>query len=279
MYSQLASVYDKLMGDIPYDRFVGLWEEMLAKTGLATDQLIDMGCGTGMMIPQFLRRARRVVGVDPSLEMLAQAEQRVASYGRRVSFVQARAEAFASPVKADGCMAFCDVLSYTRSQEELARSFETMAKALKPDGWVLFDVHSPHKVLEGIGDNLYGDIRDEEIAIMKTEVAVANLEVTYDVVLLLRESDGRYARYEERHVQRAFELEILLQALAQAGFARVTLGADFEMWWGNPEDELTTPRSADVCQLEKGAGIRIDGEPRLSVMAQADRWFFFARKS
>jgi len=276
MYEKFASVYDQLMGDIPYDRFVGLWEEMLAATGLATDKLIDMGCGTGKMVPQFLRRARMVIGVDPSPEMLAQAAQKVAAYGPRVSFIQARAEQFQAPVRADGCVAFCDVLSYTRDHEELARSLRAVARSLKSGGWMLFDLHSPNKITQIIGENLYGDVRDDEIAIMKTEIDPARMQVTYDLVLMLRESDGRYARFDEQHIQRAYDLEAVLRAIAEAGFERVAVGADFQIWWGDAK-ESGAPQTPEVQALSISAGLRIVGRPDLEVLAHAQRWFFFAQ--
>lgn len=279
MYGKLASVYDKLMGDVPYDRFVQVFEQMLDRTGLKTDRLIDMGCGTGILLPQFLRRARMVIGVDPSADMLAQAAQRVGGFNRRVSFVQARAHEFRSPVQADGCVAFCDVLSYTRGEQELIESLRRMAAALATGGWVLFDLHSPYKVLHVIGENLYGDIRPEEIAIMKTEIAPLQLQVTYDLLLLLQEADGRFARYEEQHIQRAYLLPTVLRALACAGFSKVVLGADFQLWWESDPELVSAGSGASehVHQLARESGICIEGTPDLAAMEDAQRWFFFAQ--
>jgi len=275
VYERLAEVYDELMGDVPYESFVQIWQEMLAATQLPTQRLIDMGCGTGALFSSWLGQAKQVIGVDPSAEMLAQAAVKAQGYGPRVTLLQARAAEFRSPARADGCVAFCDVLNYTGSEQELTDSLQAIAQSLTPRGWVLFDLHSPHKILHVIGEGVYCDTSESAVAIMKTKVDVELLRVSYEVVLMLEEVDGFYSRHEEEHTQRAYTLEVVLRALASAGFQRVCAGTDFLMDW---KGFLTTSskEEAGASDLCAQFGLSVCHIPTKQQMDQAERWIFFA---
>ncbi|MCY0902972.1 MAG: SAM-dependent methyltransferase, partial [Firmicutes bacterium] len=84
--------------------------------------------------------------------------------------------------------------------------FRAIAGCLQVGGWLFFDVHSPRKVAIELGDNLFCDVREDEIAIMKTSAGVREHSVSYDLVLMIKEDSGRYERFDEHHVQRAFTL-------------------------------------------------------------------------
>ena len=49
-YSEFASVYDELMTEIPYDAYVDIIDE--ASGGMNGKQILDIGCGTGLIIRQ-----------------------------------------------------------------------------------------------------------------------------------------------------------------------------------------------------------------------------------
>lgn len=70
--------------------------------------VLDIGCGTGLSFAGLKRRvgsAGRVIGVDPSPDMLAQARARVAQHGwTRVELLQASASAAPLRGKADAAL-------------------------------------------------------------------------------------------------------------------------------------------------------------------------------
>ena len=45
----------------------------------------------------------------------------------------------------------------------------------------------------------------------------------YDLTLFIREEDGRYAKYEETHYQRAFEIGEVKAAIREAGMELVAV--------------------------------------------------------
>ncbi len=81
-FNAIAANWDQLRRDVLGD---------LDLAGAVTGQMaghrvaVDLGCGTGGMLPALLERAERVIGVDSSPKMLQQARRRFANDGRRVS--------------------------------------------------------------------------------------------------------------------------------------------------------------------------------------------------
>jgi S-adenosylmethionine-diacylgycerolhomoserine-N-methlytransferase len=82
-YALVARVYDLVSGEQPVYRAGRL--AAIERLGLRPgDQVLDIGCGTGLNFPLLLDRvgpAGRVVGLDASVQMLAQARRRALSRG------------------------------------------------------------------------------------------------------------------------------------------------------------------------------------------------------
>ncbi len=269
MYTHFAAVYDRLMGDIPYDEFARLLHEAVNKTGHHVDVIVDLGCGTGAMFEVELALARQVIGIDPSLSMLAVAKEQAQRYGRRITLLEGRAESFFTPKRADLCLATCDVFNYILTPQRLQHSFAHVHDMMTPGGYFLFDMHSPRKVLQGLGDNVYYDASGETVALIETKVDQASITVAYELLLFLLEKDGRYQRVQESHQQRAYELDVILEGLEKAGFTEVYIGADFHFPWEQLE--------AESASIWLGDRLHVRVAPSATTMQQAMRWFFLVR--
>ena len=231
MYSQFAYVYDRLMGDIPYDRFAAWIEESLVFLGCTPSTILDLGCGTGAMFDAMMRLSRQVIGIDPSSEMLAVASEKAITYGQRITLMQGDATTFRVPRKGDACIAICDVFNYLLDMQPLQTAFSRVKASLKDDGLFFFDMHTLHKIHDVLGNNVYYEADDDAIMLMQTHVEEETSTVNYSLMLFLQEADGRYRLEEESHQQRAYPLEGILQALKEAGFREVYIGADFSFPW------------------------------------------------
>ncbi len=269
MYTHFAAVYDRLMGDIPYNEFARLLQEAVSKTGHRIDVIVDIGCGTGAMFEAELALARQVIGIDPSLQMLAVAKEQAQPYGRRITLLEGSAESFFTPKKADLCLATCDVCNYILTPQRLQRSFTHIHDMMNPGGYFLFDMHSPTKVLQGIGDNVYYDASGDTVALIETKVDQKSMIVAYELLLFLLEKDGRYQRVQESHRQRAYELSAILKGLENAGFTEVYIGADFHFPWERLEEESQS--------ILFGDRLHVRVAPSAETMQQAMRWFFLVR--
>jgi demethylmenaquinone methyltransferase/2-methoxy-6-polyprenyl-1,4-benzoquinol methylase len=110
------------------------------------DTVVDVACGTGLnfqLLEEAIRPDGRIVGVDLTDAMLAQARQRIESNGwSNVSLVQADAAEFEFPAAVDAI-----VSTYALSQvPECGEVIAHGAAALAPGGrWVVLDLKIPDK--------------------------------------------------------------------------------------------------------------------------------------
>lgn len=77
-YEQFALLYDELMNDVPYDKWVEFTEESLQQADMKEAKILDVACGTGNVTLPLVQKGYDVVGVDLSEEMLAVAQQKLA---------------------------------------------------------------------------------------------------------------------------------------------------------------------------------------------------------
>jgi ubiquinone/menaquinone biosynthesis C-methylase UbiE len=108
------------------------------------DTVVDVACGTGQNFPlieQAIGSEGRIVGVDLTDAMLAQAQQRVEDNGwSNVSLAQADAAAFEFPTEVDAILS-----TYALSHlPEPGAAIAHGAAALRPGGrWVVLDLKAP----------------------------------------------------------------------------------------------------------------------------------------
>ena len=108
------------------------------------DTVVDIACGTGLnfsLIEQAIGPGGRIVGVDLTDAMLAQARQRIERNGwRNVSLVQADAAEFAFPAEVGAILSTYALSHLPECGDLIARG----AAALSPGGrWVVLDLKAP----------------------------------------------------------------------------------------------------------------------------------------
>lgn len=253
LYQGFSTVYDRLMNDVPYATFAALFDAVVERSGGSAVSVVDLGCGTGAMFPYLLQRARRVIGVDASAEMLAQAALR-ANGDPRVSLIHERAEQFRIPGQAGLCVSFCDVLNYLEDEEALGQAFHSVYRALQPGGHFVFDLLSRRYLAVVVGSNAYFEVDDDAAYLLQSTWDADTTSVTYDLVVFAKQGERCYERHDECHVQRAFDENAVREALYGAGFVDVACGGDVACFTG--DDPKMDPLSDE----------------------QPDRWFFVARR-
>lgn len=85
-YEQFALLYDELMNDVPYDKWVEFTEESLQQADMKEAKILDVACGTGNVTLPLVQKGYDVVGVDLSEEMLAVAQQKLGGEGHFIPF-------------------------------------------------------------------------------------------------------------------------------------------------------------------------------------------------
>jgi len=99
------------------------------------ERVLDLACGIGRHSLELRRRGFEVVGVDISPELLAMAEQSAAEAGLEVTFMQADLRDLELSEEFDLVLSLNDgAVGYFETDEENRRTFEVIARALRPGG-------------------------------------------------------------------------------------------------------------------------------------------------
>ena len=225
-YSGLAGLYDKLMDDVDYPAWAEYYLKLLETAGVAPTRLCDCACGTGAMSVRFARQGIRVTGVDLSVDMLELARQKALQYGVQAMFVCQDMCALALPRPVDALVCACDGVNYLLDDDRLRAFFARARQALKPGGALAFDISSAYKLRKTLGNNFFGEDRGDIAYLWSNRFDESAETVTMDLTFFTRESDGRYRRFDELHVQKAHEPEHLLALLAECGFSGAQVFGD-----------------------------------------------------
>jgi SAM-dependent methyltransferase len=143
-YSQLASAYDRALGNQSFARTRRAFELVAQRFRLCFTSAADVGCGTGLFAC-YLGRCwgARVFAVDRSREMLQVASRRCQE--PNVHFLRQDIRCLQLPCPVDLVTANFDTVNHLLTRADLALAFRRIGENLKPGGHFVFDVITrPH---------------------------------------------------------------------------------------------------------------------------------------
>jgi ubiquinone/menaquinone biosynthesis C-methylase UbiE len=131
-YDDFASWYERER-HLPYHRMLDDLEVELVERYATGKDLLEVGCGTGLILHRTARFARRAVGIDLSSGMLMKAQQ------RGLDVVQASATALPfADASVDVAYSF-KVLAHIH---DIHGALREMARVVRPGGWVLAEFYN-----------------------------------------------------------------------------------------------------------------------------------------
>lgn len=213
-YEHLSKWFELLNDDCDYATWSQYFIDGLGRLG-AGRRGLELGCGSGAFCRALARAGYRMTGADISAPMLSEGAKRAREEGVRVEFVQADAASFRSPEKYDFILSPNDCYNYI-SKEKISAAFARAAASLNKGGIFWFDVSSACKLRQKVANNIFADDREEVTYLCFNELFFDRVEM--DVTLFVKERDGRFRRFDERHTQYIHEEGELLSALDSAGF-------------------------------------------------------------
>lgn len=225
-YQQMAFLYDQLMEDAPYDKWVAFTKEMIRKSGKNIESISDLGCGTGEITLMLAQEGYQLFGVDYSAHMLTYAEQKSRSENFPVKWIHQDLRTLEGLTDLDAAVSFCDVINYITTEDDLRKVFKNVAQSLKLGGLFMFDIHSIDHVTEHLTNNSFTDVTDDMALIWECVAGENPGEMHHDLTFFVLEDD-KYHRMNEYHHQHTYPVEMYEQLLIEAGFKKPVIYSDF----------------------------------------------------
>lgn len=216
-YSALGSWFEYLNDDCGYSEWSQYLIKKLRSLGAGL-RGVDIGCGNGYFTRALYKAGYDVCGVDISPQMLSEAKRKAAEEGVTCEFLLGDITKLKMNGKRDFAVAVNDCLNYV-PKNKLKTAFARINALLNRGGVFLFDVSTEYKLRCVLGDNLFGEDR-EELSYLWFNRQTAD-GVVMDLTFFVRCADGSYRRYDERHEQFAHSEAEILTALKEAGFGNV----------------------------------------------------------
>ncbi len=228
-YERFAYVYDELMKDAPYTKWLIQLTAKLEKYDVQGKRLLDLACGTGEITVELAKHGFDVSGVDLSDEMLLIAQEKAANLGLSIPFYQQNMAELEALGQFDCVTIFCDSLNYLQSENDVVATFQRVYDHLNPSGLFMFDVHSIYK-MENIFTNHTFAVNDEEVSyIWNCFPGEEPYSVEHDLSFFVKDDKtGLYDRFDEFHYQRTYTIAQYTEWLQQADFEVLEVLADLE---------------------------------------------------
>lgn len=217
-YGPLAGWYDRLTGDVPYDRFADLYEAEFARVGGEFRLLLDLCCGTGTLTAEMSRRGYELIGADASEEMLMEAREKSAALSPAPLYVCQEAAELDLYGTVDAAYCSLDGINYI-PPEDLAAVFRRLRLFIRPGGLFIFDLRSP-EFLRSIDGSTFVDETEDVFCLWRADFDSEENYLVYGMDIFSREG-ALWRRDSEEHVEYAHEAAFITELLRQNGFGDI----------------------------------------------------------
>jgi len=214
-YRGFAQVYDRFMGDIPYQDWADYVEALWSKHSLSPKLVLELACGTGAMTAEMQRRGYEMIGADASADMLAMAKEK----NPEILYLWQDMRSFELYGTVDAVLCVCDGLNYLLEEEDLCQTFRLVNNYLNPGGLFIFDMNTDYKFRRILADNTFAEAGKDASYIWENFYDTDEMLNTYDLQFFIKTSGGLFERFEECHCQRAYSVETVQKNLRLAGLA------------------------------------------------------------
>jgi SAM-dependent methyltransferase len=233
-FSGYARLYDAIYADKDYSAESVFVLSRLAGSGPVPGSLLELGCGTGRHLIEFAKHGIQVVGVDMSAQMVEIARERLQAQpgiAGRSQVIQSDIRKLRLGSTFSAAVSLFHVMSYITDDAQLLAALGTIRSHLPTGGRLLFDFwHLPGVRRDPPSMRTRNFKFGEDVIERRVSPHWTGGSPIIDLDI---EVSGRWnglpVQVRERHSLRAWDTEILLEKLHEAGF-------EAESWGGGLAD-------------------------------------------
>lgn len=135
-YDKLAVIYDKLMSHVNYKIWADYIINLFQYSNIKINSIIDISCGTGSLLTNFLNKKYSFYGSDISLPMISQAKNK---FDCNVFMVSDVKNLSIKSKKFDAVIFLYDSLNYMQNEIQINLLFKEVSRILHTGGVFIFD--------------------------------------------------------------------------------------------------------------------------------------------
>ncbi len=211
-YGKFAKIYDELINeDIDYKEMATFIKNQVS----SFTYYLDLGTGTGNLSSLLGPLFTETYLVDLSPDMLTLASekfenQEIPYHSFAIPMTEIKFSKSFSLITSS-----MDSINYMLEEEEVKLLFHKVSQHLDDDGVFIFDLNSPYKIKTILGNNDY--IYNGEDLVYTWQNTLEDDVVEMDLNFFVAKGSV-YERFEEIHMERAYEIETIETWLHEAGF-------------------------------------------------------------
>lgn len=239
-YETFAFVYDEVMDDSLYQQWLDFSLRHLPK---ATNQVLELACGTGALAVEFAKNGFDVTGLDLSEEMLTLASDRAIQEDVSINWVAGDMLDLTDIGKYQAVTCFSDSLCYMQDATQVQQVFKRVYQLLEESGTFIFDVHSIYQIDEVFPDYSFHDQTEDFAFLWDSYSGDSSHSIEHFLTFFVKKEGEMFERFDELHKERTYSLDMYQKMLTEVGF-KVEVFADFM----DDEPMETSKRWFFVCQ-------------------------------
>lgn len=220
-YGDFAYYYDLLTENVDYESRCEYICNLLAENGVSKGILLDLACGTGTMSMLLSDKGYDVIGVDASEDMLSVAQEKKMESGKDIMFLCQRMEELDLFGTINAAVCTLDSINHITDEKTVQQVFSKVSLFMEDKGIFLFDVNTPYKHCEVLGDNTFIYDMDDVYCVWQNSTDKKTLltEVSLDIFEKdTEEEEDVYYRYSEEFSEKGYELSQIEKWLTEYKF-------------------------------------------------------------
>ena len=208
-YKEFAKYYDRFYKNKDYEKEVGFLMNFI-KEG---DEIIDIGCGTGIHASLISQKGFYVDCLDLNDEMLEVAKTRLKSnfYSQNILNINI-------DKKYDVIISMFAVLNHLKSVDELEKCLSNLRGILKDDGKIIIDLHNPQS------SGSKKDSFDNMTRVMEWNYDKKNRIENSKITFMIG-----YKRYDDSHVFKIFNIDEVKECCTKIGLKVLNVYENYDL--------------------------------------------------
>lgn len=209
-YGDFALFYDELTENVEYEKLCEYIYSLLAENGIGKGILLDLACGTGTLSFLLEKKGFDVIGVDASEQMLSVAQEKKFETSSNIIFLLQKMQQLDLFGTIDAAVCTLDSINHIENEEDVKEAIKKVSLFMNDGGIFIFDVNTPYKHKEVLGNNTFVYDTDEAYCVWQNTFNENDGSVNISLDIFDYDKDDEvYIRTQEEFCEKCYDISNL----------------------------------------------------------------------